>query len=387
MALLRLLCVWLLLCPFHAAPVAAVDCGFIVIDSSNEANVTTLFGDCTGAGSLYVNTTQLQNLDALASLTRVDRELYITGSNARLTNVSLPQLVSAKSFQMTAAAVTSLTVAALETVGSFIISDSPALISVQLPMLRNGWITITTCSALTSLHMPSLNSTGRIVLEALPSLSTDVDFASLRLLPYLALEGALPFLDQNPHAFASLQELGELLIRATGVTSMLLGGIGNNLLQHVSITMVITAVTDLNCNLCLNFNAVTPSVLPYSGGVVVTIPYTGVTPYDAVRIGVRTSADSPIPSTPCVVEQSVSEGQLRCIVPALVDMGNQSSSEHVCYFVVPLSKLSVGTCRSKRDIPPLRTMGTPARRQQCPSSQRDEQHPRDRCSRYPRAIH
>jgi hypothetical protein len=26
-------------------------------------------------------------------------------------------------------------------------------------------------------------------------------------------------------------------------------------------------VTDLNCNLCLNFGAVTPSVLPYSGGV------------------------------------------------------------------------------------------------------------------------
>jgi hypothetical protein len=52
MALLRLLCVWLLLCPFHAAPVAAVDCGSIVIGSSNEANVATLFGDCTSAGLL-----------------------------------------------------------------------------------------------------------------------------------------------------------------------------------------------------------------------------------------------------------------------------------------------------------------------------------------------
>jgi hypothetical protein len=239
-SLLLLVLFLLLLCCFGAAAVTAVDCDDIVIDASNEANVATLFGSCATAHSLTVSgTTQLQNLDALAGLARISGVLAINGSNAALTTVSLPQLVSTAGFEMTAAAVTSLTVAALETVGNqrFSISNSPALISVQLPLLRNGSITIGTCHALTSLHMPSLELAGCISLEALPSLINDVDFSSLCTLDSLALKGVLPFLDQSPHAFASLQNVGFVSMNASGSTSLLLGGLGTrfSLLSTLSV--------------------------------------------------------------------------------------------------------------------------------------------------------
>jgi hypothetical protein len=83
--------------------------------------------------------------------------------------------------------------------------------------------------------MPSFQEADSINLEALPSLSTDVDFSSLRLVFSLTLKGTLPFLSQSPHVFASVRVIRDLSMNATGATSLLLGGFGTRVLHSVNV--------------------------------------------------------------------------------------------------------------------------------------------------------